>query len=54
MKSACAISYSHLWPVCLYHVFHVISYTAQFSETIIEHKMCCDILYNLCLKIVSL
>jgi hypothetical protein len=24
-QSACAVSYSHLWPVWLYHVVHLIS-----------------------------
>jgi hypothetical protein len=46
MQSACAVSCCHLWPVCLYYVFHITSLTAQFSENITEQKKCCDFLYK--------
>ena len=43
------VPYCHLWPAWLYNIFPHYLITAQFSK-VIEHKMCFDFLYNLCLK----
>ena len=41
---SCAALYCHLWPVWLYHMFHIISQMARFSGQHTEHKMCVWIL----------
>jgi hypothetical protein len=48
-QSACALLYSHLWPVCLYHIFPYLT-KALFLQKIIEIRICFDPLYNIRLK----
>jgi len=32
MQSACAAFYCHLWPVCIYQMFHIISKNERIFE----------------------
>jgi hypothetical protein len=41
IKSACALFYSHLWPLWLYHIFsHYLLNGTLFEKKVIQHKMC--------------
>jgi len=35
-----AVLYCHLWPVWLYHIFHIIYQKVRFSVKVTENKMC--------------
>jgi hypothetical protein len=51
-SAACAVLYSRMWSVCLYHIFphYPINGTIFGKKGVIEHKTCFDFLYNFCLK----
>ena len=42
MQSACAVSYCHLWPARLYHIFphYLIKRMLFGKKKVIQHKMC--------------
>jgi hypothetical protein len=51
IQCACAVLYCHLWPVRLYHFFHIISQRTWFSgKSYWPRNVCFDFLYRFCLK----
>jgi hypothetical protein len=51
VRGACAVLHCLLWPVWLYHIFpQYLIKCHDLQKKFIEHKMCFDIFYKLCLK----
>jgi hypothetical protein len=46
-----AALYCHMWPIWFYHIFlHYLINSKIFGKKCIEHDMCFDFLYNVCLQ----
>ena len=47
---SCAVLYCHLGPVWLYHILSHYIIQAWLNKNVLTMKVCCDCLYNFCLK----